>query len=138
MSARRLIVDSDIIRDHVYGRGRPSTLRMALNGWFCYTTVFNVIELFARAASRREERAIEDALSGMKLLGLNARNAKQYAMLRRTSPRAGSWALLVAGLCRETGLPLLTGRPRRYSRVRGLKMIPPAELRSLRRRGGEK
>jgi len=38
--------------------GTPSTLRMALNGWFCYTTVFNVIELFARAASRREERRL--------------------------------------------------------------------------------
>lgn len=132
MSPRRVIVDSDIIRDHVYGRRQPSTLRAALNRCFCYTTVFNVIELFAGAASVREERAIGDALSGMKLLGLNARSAKRHAMLQKESPHTDRWVFLVAGLCLETNLPLLTGRPGRYRQVRSLKVMTPTALRRMR------
>ena len=131
VDVRRIIVDSDIIRDHVFGSRRPSVLRTALNRCFCYTTVFSVIELFARAGSSGEERAIEDALAGTKLLGLNARSAKHHAGLWRAYPRTDRWALLVAGLCLEAGLPLLTGRPALYRGVRRLKIVTPEGLERM-------
>ena len=95
---------------------------------FCYTTVFNAIELFALAKTKRESRAVEEALSAMKILGLNAKNAPNYGDLFASARRPRTMDLLTAGLCLESKLPLLTANPEAFQGIRGLVLVTPAQL----------
>ncbi len=125
MSAPKLVVDTDILMDHL-GSGRfPSVLRRAMGAFFCYTTVFQAIELFSRMHTPRERQAAEDALAAMKVLGLNPKSAPAYGRLFAAHPGRKPADLLVAGLCIESRLPLLTGRRAHYAGVRGLTLISP-------------
>jgi predicted nucleic acid-binding protein len=132
LTRKKVVVDTDVILDYVMHersatrKGMPSVLREAMSLYFCYTTVFNAIQLFALCRSKGDLRAIEGALGAMKILGLNGRSAKSVGMLLRGSEiqEAHGFDLLIAGLCVESRLPLLTGRRRRFRSVRSLRVIP--------------
>ena len=123
MTAPKIVVDSDLFLSHLHGGRSPSLLRLALQRFFCYTTVFQAIELFASGRNERELKAIEDSMSSVKVLGLNAKNARLYGAV--LSEKKDLMRTLVAGLCREGKLPLLTGRPREY-RGYGVRIVPAA------------
>lgn len=91
--------------------------------FFCYTTVFNVIELFALARSERERQVIEESMSAMKILGLNAKNAKQYGELVARGMVLPRLNTLVAGICLDSKLPVLTLQPREFRGVKGLVIV---------------
>jgi predicted nucleic acid-binding protein len=93
--------------------------------YFCYTTVFQAIELFAVMRSAKERKAAEDCLSAMKLLGLNPKRAARYGELFRKHTRHRVLDLLIAGLCLEGGLPLLTERKNDFKGISGLKIVRP-------------
>jgi predicted nucleic acid-binding protein len=97
--------------------------------FFCYSTVFQAIELFSLARSEKEIRAVEDSLSAMKLLGLNARRARKYGELFASARHMNPLYGLVAGLCLESGLPVLTDRKRDFAGIRGLKVVPARMVR---------
>ncbi|HTO92766.1 MAG TPA: hypothetical protein VMM80_00300, partial [Bacteroidota bacterium] len=71
MNDARLVVHTDVLLDHLCGSAHPSALRVAMGRFFCYTTVFQAVELFAAMRTPRARRAAEDAMSAMKILGLN-------------------------------------------------------------------
>jgi predicted nucleic acid-binding protein len=124
MSLRRVVVDSDILLDHLQGTASPSVLRRLMGLFFCYTTVFQAAEVLARARTEREVQATHDAMGAMKILGVNARGASRYAELLRSARARNRWQMLIAGLCLESGLPLATGRAREYRNFPGLLVLP--------------
>ena len=124
MTVPKIVVHSDIIRDHVSGLASPSVLRRASALFFCYTTVFQAIELFSGARGERERRALEDAMSALKILGLNARNAPRYGRLFATQ-RGKPLTLLAAGICVESRLPILTAKPADFRGIPGLLVVSP-------------
>lgn len=125
VSAYKIVVDTDVLLDHLRRDQSPSILRVAMSKFLCYTTVFNAIEVFSAANSALESGLIEDALAPMKLLGLSARGARRYAsMLAGGRPR-NRWQMLIAGLCLESRLPLLTGRRADFQGTKGLVLVPP-------------
>jgi len=128
VSVRKLVVHSDVLLDHLCGAKSPSTLRQAMGMFFCYTTVFQAIELFEAMRGPRERKAARDVLSAMKILGLNAKNAPSYGRLFAAHPGLASLDLLVAGLCIDSRLPLLTGRGKDFRGIRGLAVIPPGDI----------
>jgi predicted nucleic acid-binding protein len=130
VSVPKLVVHTDIILDHLYGRHQPSVLRVVMGQSFCYTTVFNAIELFARSRNEHERKLIEDSLSGMKILGLNPKNALRFAGLVRRHRRKRTLDLLVAGLCLESKLPLLTSNAGAFRGITGLHFVSPREVLS--------
>jgi predicted nucleic acid-binding protein len=121
----KLVVHSDVLIDHLRGTDHPSVLRRAMGLFFCYTTVFQAVEVFAGMRTAAERKGAEDAMSAMKLLGLNPKNAPLYGMLFARHPGRSPMDLLVAGLCIEARLPLLTGRRKDFAGVGGLKLISP-------------
>ncbi len=123
MSVAKVVVHTDVLIDHLCGLRRPSVLRQAMSRYFCYTTVFQAIELFGLARSARERRAVEDVLSAMKLLGVNPRGARRYGDLL-SRRRGNAWNILIAGLCLESRLPLLTDRRQEFAGFRGLEVLP--------------
>ncbi|MBI1805752.1 MAG: hypothetical protein HYR76_01720 [Ignavibacteria bacterium] len=76
MSLQKIVVHTNVFLDYVVqDHKNESVLRLAMQKFFCYTTVFNAIQLFALARTEKERRVIEDSMSAMKILGLNAKNA---------------------------------------------------------------
>ena len=65
MSVKKIVVDSSIIAEHLTTTNNESFLRQLTKKYFCYTTVFNAIELFAASKSLKETQAIEDAMNAM-------------------------------------------------------------------------
>lgn len=124
MSVAKVVVHTDVILEYLRGKRRPSVLRRAMGLFFCYTTVFNAVQVFALLRTPHQRKAAEDALAAMKLLGLNPKNAMRYGDLFAAHPRLHPVDLLVAGLCLESGLPLLTGRRSDFSGIRGLTIVP--------------
>ena len=99
-------------------------LRKAESLFFCYTTVFNVIELFSICTSEKEIEAAESSMHALKILGLNGKSGKRIGLARRSVRTVRDLDLLIAGLCLESKLPLLTGRPKRYAGLAGLRVVP--------------
>jgi len=96
--------------------------------FFCYTTVFNAIELFSLARTGSELEAITRSMSAVKILGLNARSARHYGRLLARQPGVPRMNLLIAGLCMESKLPALTHYPEEFQMIRGLRIISPADI----------
>ena len=134
MSVGKIVIHTDVFLEHLCGDRHPSALREAMGRYFCYTTVFQAIELFGLARSERERRSVEDALSAMKLLGLNARSAPRYGELLSGRSRVDRWNLLIAGLCIESGLPLLTDRKKEFREFGSVKIIPTSIFGSGRKK----
>jgi predicted nucleic acid-binding protein len=131
MNPGRVVIDTDIILDHLtIGRptrdAGPSVMRKAMSEFFCYTTVFNVIELFELCETSGQKLAAESALGALKILGLNGKSGRSLGDAFRSARRKGlrDFDTLIAGLCVESRLPLLTGRPKSYRGVRSLRLIP--------------
>lgn len=124
MTSPKIVVDTDVILQHLVGRRQPSMLREVLGKFFCYATVFQAIELFALARTEKERTAIEDSMAAMKLLGLNPKNAGLYGSLTSSHAKRDRYAILIAGLCIESRLPLLTDRKDMFKGIKGLRCIP--------------
>lgn len=103
---------------------------MAMGQFFCYTTAFNAIELFSLCRSAKERQAVENVMHSMKILGLNGKSAKNVGSFFSTmhGKPLSTVELLIAGVCMESRLPILTGRPRRYRRVHSLRVIPASDV----------
>lgn len=102
-------------------------MRRAMGTYFCYTTVFNAIELFSLVKSENERIIIEGLMSSIKILGLNAKSAPKYGGLlnEKGLPRMNA---LIAGLCIESKLPILTSKPSEFRKVKGLTVLTPNEI----------
>jgi predicted nucleic acid-binding protein len=129
MKVDKIVVGTDVLLEHTVCSTPPSLLRIAVNRYLCYTTVFNATELLAGARSAVERERMTAAMAALKVLGLHARCAPRCAALATSYPRTNVWDLLTAGLCLESRLPLLTSRERVFRRIRGLVVVPANSLR---------
>ncbi len=126
MKAGKAVLDTGIFRAHLTApKGDMTALRAALRTWFCYTTVFNAMELFRDARTARQRRAVEDVLCAVKILGMNGRNAAKFARLPTFGPRGIPMSGLIAGICIEARLPLVTDRAGVFSAYRTLRVVRP-------------
>jgi predicted nucleic acid-binding protein len=143
LSPRKIVVDTDIFLDHLVNpvspemNSSPSMLRRAMAEFFCYTTVFNAIELFGLCETGEEVAVVEDVMHSLKILGLNGKSAKNIgALLVKSGVRTLSRAeALIAGVCVESQLPLLTSKPRRYTGFKLLRIVTPAEIFGASKKG---
>ena len=124
MTVPRIVVHADVVLQHLGGARSPSVLRQAMGKFFCYVTVFDAIRLFSLAKSERERKAIEDSMATMKIMGLNPKRARMYGRLLASSRPAKTLNVLVAGLCLESMLPILTDRAEDFGGIRGLLVVP--------------
>lgn len=81
------------------------------------------MELFRDARSVRERRAVEEVLSAVKILGMNGRNAAKFARLPNFGRRGLPMSALIAGICIEARLPLVTDRSGAFREYRKLRVV---------------
>lgn len=124
MNVPKIVVHTDLFVDHLCGSRHPSLLRQAMGKFFCYTTVFQAIELFSLAESEKEREAIENSMAAMKIMGLNPKQASKYGALLNSARRLDTLNILIAGLCLESKLPILTDRKQDFKGIKGLAVVP--------------
>ncbi len=129
MNVPKVVIHTDVFLEYLTGARQPSVLRLAMSQFFCYTTVYQAIELFALAKTEEEIKAIEDSMSAMKVMGLNPKKARMYGELISSNKKTSVWNILIAGLCLESRLPLLTDRKKDFRGIKGLTIIPTKFLR---------
>ncbi len=129
MTPPKIVVHTDILLDFLIHKDNDeSVLRNAMWKFFCYTTVFNAIELFSFAKNEKERSAVERAMKSMKILGLNAKSAKKYGEILGQKINIPNMNMLIAGVCLESRLPLLTGQPKAFRGVSGLTIVSPSKV----------
>ncbi|MFA6455433.1 MAG: PIN domain-containing protein [Bacteroidota bacterium] len=126
MTAKKIVVDTSIIAEHLTTKKDTSVLRRLLHEYFCYTTVFNAIELFAAARSLKETQAVQDAMDALKVLGINPKSAKNIATVVSSSTM--DFTALIAAVCIESKLPIVTLNPKRFSRIKRIKIVSVKDL----------
>ncbi len=126
---RKLIVHTDVLLDYVIHSGRRMpVLRRAMQEYFCYTTVFTAIELFALARTERQRSIVTRAMSALKILGLNARSAPRFGKLFASNSRCSVIDVLIAGVCLEAKLPLLVLRKNGFPSIKGLHLLTASAI----------
>lgn len=130
MTVKKIVIDTDIIAEHLLTGKKESILRALSREYFCYTTVFNAIELFAAADSLKEKEAVRQAMDAMKVLGISPKSAKNIGEV--VSSVKKDYTALIAGICCESKLPIVTMRPKRFSGVKRLTVIPVSAIRQKR------
>ncbi|MFN0156525.1 MAG: type II toxin-antitoxin system VapC family toxin [Bacteroidota bacterium] len=128
MSVPKIVIHTDVFIEHLAGNSSPSLLRQAMGKFFCYASVFHAIELFSMTRTETERKAVEDMMAAMKVLGLNPKNAPRYGQLVASHPRKNRNLLLIAGLCLESRLPILTDRRGDFKGITGLVCVPTVSL----------
>ncbi len=127
----KIVVDTDLLAQHLLQRGGVSVLRTVVSNFFCYTTVFNTIELFACAQSKKEIRAVSDTMQAIKILGVNSKSAKNFGNLLAITRRKKipDFTALIAGVCIESKLPIVSLNPNRFFSVKGVKVVDAHTLK---------
>jgi hypothetical protein len=105
------LVETDMLIEYLTTEN--STLRHALSKGVCYTTFNNALQLFAAAKSPEEEERIQQALMSVRLLGLNWRNAKPFAVSARrieasTGKKLTEHEMIMIGMAEMSKLTILT------------------------------
>jgi predicted nucleic acid-binding protein len=119
---KKIVVDTSIIAEHLTTVQKRSFLRELSKRYFCYTTVFNAIELFAAAGSLKETQMVQKAMDGLKVLGINPKSAKNIGAVVSSSKKR-DFSVLTASICLESGLSLVTLQPKRYAGIKKLDVI---------------
>ena len=106
-----------------------AAVERAVRNYDCYVTAVTVYELLF-GVGRAQKQIGEDVLLGvMKVLPFDdtaaRRAAKVHAELIRRNEDIGVKDVLIAAICLEHSLPILTLNDRHFSRVPGLKVITP-------------
>jgi len=127
VTVKKIVVDSSVIAEHLTTKKSTSILRRISQEYFCYTTVFNAIELFAAAGSQKETQAVQDAMDALKVLGINPKSAKNIASV--VSSNTMDYTTLIAAICIESKLPIVTLNPKRFSRIKHITIVSANDLK---------
>lgn len=121
MKGKKIVVDASVIAEHLTTAKERSVLRELSHRYFCYTTVFTAIELFAACRSLKERQAVQDSMDALKVLGINPKSAKNIAkVITSTTMDCSS---LIAAVCIESKLPIATLEPKQYAGISELEII---------------
>jgi toxin FitB len=111
---RRVLVDSDILIDHLRGARRLPRIPLAYS-------VITRCELFA---GRDDADVLRRLLSRMRELSIDSSIAERAGALKRTT-QVPTPDALIAATALEHGLALMTRNERHFGRVPGLELLPP-------------
>lgn len=125
-----VVVDTDILVDAGQGSPGPAAAnvaQLARSGELAVSAI-TVYELLqgSRTSVERLERA-HAFLAGATILDLTGAAAEMAAAvnreLERRGERIGAPDTLIAGICLDAGLPILTRNVRHFARVPGLEVL---------------
>ena len=133
MGNTQVCLDTSVLIAYLKGREPgASAVERAVKDYVCYVTAITVYELLFGVA-RAQKHIGEEALLGvMEVASFDdtaaRRAAKLHDELIRRNQDIGVKDVLIAAICLERSLPLLTLNERHFSRVSGLQVLTPDAL----------
>jgi len=129
----QLCLDTGVLIAYLKGREPgASAVEKAVKECACYVTSITVYELLfgvARAQKEIGEQALLDVMTVLPLSGIASRRAANlHADLVGQNQDIGVKDVLIAAICLEQGLPILTTDEHHFSRVQGLRVITPPQF----------
>jgi tRNA(fMet)-specific endonuclease VapC len=129
----QLCLDTNVLIAFLKGREPgAAAVEKAVKEYVCYVTAITVYELLfgvARAQKEIGEQALLGVMTVLPFTDSAARRAAGlHADLISKNQDIGVKDVLIAAICLEHDLPILTGNDRHFSRVSDLTVIKPAEL----------
>jgi tRNA(fMet)-specific endonuclease VapC len=135
MDDSQLCLDTNVLVAFLKDR-EPGALAVekAVKECVCYVAAITVYELLFGVARAKKEIGEQTLLGVMTVLPLNEaaarRAANLHADLISRNQDIGIKDVLIAAICLEHALPILTANHQHFSRVPDLKVITPSELAS--------
>ncbi len=133
MDDAALCLDTSALIAFLKGREPgASAVEQAVNRRPCFVTAITVYELLFGVA-RAQKQIGEEALLGMLTIlpfddGTARRAAKLHDALIRRNEDIGVKDVLIAAICLENSIPLLTLNERHFARVPELQVVTPDSL----------
>jgi tRNA(fMet)-specific endonuclease VapC len=133
MADSRICLDTTVLIAYLKGREPgASAVEHAVRDYACYVTAITVYELLFGVA-RARKRIGEDALLGLMAIlpfdeAAARRAAKLHDALIRRNEDVGVKDVLIAAICLEHDIPLLTSNERHFQRVTGLVVVAPVSF----------
>lgn len=133
MDITRLCLDTGPLIAFLKGREPGATaVERVLREAECFVTVITTYELLFGVARARRHIGEETLLANMTPLEIDTRSARRAAYLHdellRTNQDIGIKDVLIAAICLEHELPLLTMNERHFQRVDGLIVLTPVDV----------
>jgi tRNA(fMet)-specific endonuclease VapC len=135
MGITNLCIDTSPLIAYLKGREPGATaVEEAVRQCNCFVTTITVYELLFGVARARKEIG-EDALLGVMTIASFDEAAARHAarlhdQLIRANDDIGVKDVMIAAICLERSLPLLTLNERHFTRVAGLTVFTPETLRA--------
>lgn len=133
MDTPQLCLDTSPLIAYLKGREPGATaVANAVKGYVCHVTAITVYELLFGMARAKREIGEEALLGVMTVLPLSDSAARRAASLHveliSRNQDIGIKDVLIASICLEQQMPLLTLNENHFLRVPNLKVITPASL----------
>ena len=128
MDITSLCLDTNLLIEYLKGREPgASAVEKAVKEVLCSITAISIYELLFGKARANKDIGEDALLKMLTVLPLNKTSAKRAAVLHDTLIRQnkdiGLRDVLIAAICLEHQIPLLTINEKHFARVPGLKMI---------------
>jgi len=107
---KELFLDTDVLA----GAAAPLLLGFLRSQALCFTSVLNAAELLAAADSVLARTAAEEVLGGIQVLGFHQRYARRFGEFAARVPGLPMRHAMVAGVCVENDLPLVSFAAKQY------------------------
>lgn len=135
MDISQICLDTSAIIGYLKGREpSASAVDRAVKEFDCYVTTITIYELLFGVARAKKEIGEQALLGTMTVLSFNDSAARRAADLHSelisSNKDIGVKDVLIAAICLENNLPILTTNEQHFSRVQGLKVITPSEFLS--------
>lgn len=132
MSNHRVVMEPTVFIEHLRRtsplRKMESVYSRLLLRFECYTTVINVYELYSGAKTEKKIAEADAILAPIKILSLRADYPKNIGLLsvvlRRQNLDISEFDKLIAGICLENEMPIVTRNTEHFDRVPELLAIP--------------
>jgi tRNA(fMet)-specific endonuclease VapC len=120
------LADTDVLIDFLKGKGEAQRVADALTNQELFTSAISAFELYSGAKSEKQIHAVEALLQAMVVFPLSMDAARRAGHIRRNLDRDGKTVpmadSLIAGICLEQKLTLLTRNKKHFERIPNLNL----------------
>lgn len=119
---KQILVDTDILLDHLTYKGEKSALIKLMEKYDCFTSVINAIELY-NAVRSEDSKYVDMLLYSIKILGIHSRYALKIAEIANKSKNRNLRDALVVGIAIENRIVLATFSAKKYLNYDDLNLL---------------
>ncbi len=123
---KQILIDTDILFEHLTTEKKESTLMKLMSRYDCFTTVINAIEIYEMAGVENKKYA-DMMLYGFKILGIHSRYAEKVAeLISEAKTRNLDWNLrdaIIVMMAVQNKLILTTFNEKKYLNYSHVKLL---------------